>query len=68
LSWVEMKPGWRFMKAASSCQHSALLSPRSGLIGPVDGVCETSPTDYATQMLGTATFWNRCGEAMTEDG
>ena len=29
------------MKAASSCQHSALLSPRSGLIGPVDGVCDT---------------------------
>jgi hypothetical protein len=27
-----------------------------------------SPTDYATQMLGTATFWNRCGEATTEDG
>jgi hypothetical protein len=29
------------MEAASSCQHSALLSPRSGLIGPIDGVCET---------------------------
>ena len=23
---------------------------------------------YATQMPGTATFWNRCGEATAEDG
>ena len=27
-----------------------------------------SASNYATQMLGTATFWNRCGEATTEDG
>src|SRR6266702_3405017 len=24
--------------------------------------------DYATQIPGTATFWNRCGEATAEDG
>jgi hypothetical protein len=23
---------------------------------------------YATQMPGTATFWNRCGEATAEEG
>lgn len=23
---------------------------------------------YATQIPGTATFWNRCGEATAEDG
>lgn len=23
---------------------------------------------YATQMPGTATFWNRCGDATAEDG
>jgi len=27
-----------------------------------------SASNYATQMLGTATFWNRCGEATTEEG
>jgi hypothetical protein len=28
----------------------------------------TVAANYATQMLSTATFWNRCGEATTEDG
>jgi len=28
----------------------------------------TVAANYATQMLGTATFWNRCGEATAEDG
>jgi hypothetical protein len=28
----------------------------------------TVAANYATQMLGTATFWNRCGEATTEEG
>jgi hypothetical protein len=27
-----------------------------------------SSLGYATQMPGTATFWNRCGEATAEDG
>jgi len=26
------------------------------------------PLAYATQMPGTETFWNRCGEATAEDG
>jgi hypothetical protein len=24
--------------------------------------------DYSTQMPGTASFWNKCGEATAEDG
>lgn len=30
--------------------------------------CERSRKAYATQMPGTATFWNRCGEATAEVG
>jgi hypothetical protein len=55
------------MMAELQLPHPRLI-PTLDFAFSFDDVDEASPTDYATQMSGTATFWNRCGEATTADG
>ena len=42
--------------------------PANGWMILVMGFAPVLQHNYATQMPGTATFWNRCGEATAEAG
>ena len=68
--WSDAPGGWvhewsRFAKRYADARQPQLRIKHS-LMQRVRST--PSASNYATQMLGTATFWNRCGEATTEEG